>query len=79
MKRALLALASFAVIGSGCSIGDSGTRDKQALRAVAGMQRFFPKRPTEMHTWEFTVTKDGQVSSSRNYGDPPPQYGVPSS
>jgi hypothetical protein len=37
------------------------------------------KEPTHMHTWEFTVTKGGQVSSNSNYGDPPPQYGVPSS
>lgn len=27
-----------------------------------------------MHTWDFTVSKDGQVPSSRNYGDLPPQY-----
>ena len=37
---------------------------------------FRPQEPTSrMHTWEFTVTKDGQVSSNRNYGDGPPQYG----
>jgi len=33
-----------------------------------------PPPYTRMHTWEFTVTK-GNVSSNRNYGDPPPQHG----
>lgn len=146
MRAVVSLLAVLVVIGSGCDNGDSGQREKAAIKAVFDTQQGqfvshqFPAKPKSvrcvirggpdapdirqpgtcatlvsinpvgsavvlfretwfganfalygascttghgscmadrrrrMHTWDFTVTKEGQIVSFDHYGDLPPQF-----